>query len=58
MIPLDYEKLKLDQEYLFFLRSLKNQMKWLIEEPIISTRKEVLNLIELIDDELIIIEKN
>lgn len=52
MIPLNYESLKSDQEYLFSLKSLKNQMKWLIEEPINSTRHEALELIEEIDSEL------
>lgn len=52
MVPLNYEALKSDQEYLFFLRSLKNQMKWLIEEPIKSTHSEVSQLIEQIDMEL------
>lgn len=52
MIPLDYESLKTDQEYLFFLKSLKNQMKWLIEEPIKSTQLEVEELIEEINTEL------
>ncbi|MDH3698984.1 MAG: DUF6090 family protein [Flavobacteriaceae bacterium] len=52
MIPLDFESLKRDQEYLFFLKSLKNQMKWLIDEPIKSTKLEVVKLIDQIDAEL------
>ena len=52
VIPLDFDSLKRDQEYLFFLKSLKNQMKWLIDEPIMSTRVEVVKLIDQIDVEL------
>lgn len=58
MVPLDYESLKSDQEYLFFIKSLKNQMKWLIDEPIMSTRLEVVQLIDQIDRELEALEDN
>jgi len=52
MIPLDFESLREDQEYLFFLKSLKYEMKWLVEVPIQKTKIEVDQLIEQIDLEL------
>lgn len=52
MVPLDFETLKHDQKYLFFLRSLKNQMKWLVEEPISATKSKVQLLADAIDREL------
>lgn len=58
MIPLDFESLKRDQEYLFFLKSLKNQMKWLVDEPITSTKMKVTQLIDQIELELEVLEKN
>jgi hypothetical protein len=31
MVPIDFEKLKKDKEYIYFLKSLRNQYNWLIE---------------------------
>jgi len=52
MVPLDYEVLKQDEEFKFFLRSQRNQMKWLIEEPNESTTALIQNTLSLVKEEL------
>lgn len=52
MIPLDYDTLKDDQEFLFFLRSQKYRMRWLIEEPNQYTTNLVDRILEMVDEEL------
>jgi hypothetical protein len=52
MTPIDYEKLKDDQEYLYFLKSLKNEKFWFVEIENISVRKAVIKILNNIDLEL------
>lgn len=44
MVPLSFEKLKSDQEYLYFLRTQKYRIGWLLENPMETTKIEVLKL--------------
>lgn len=52
MIPINYEKLKTDQEYLFFLRSLKNDFFWHVELPYRDLENRMKDIIKDIDHEL------
>ena len=52
MIPLDYEKLKVDQEFLYFLKSLKNRQFWLLRHENNSVLKAIKNVLEEINIEL------
>ncbi|MEL4454823.1 DUF6090 family protein [Lutimonas vermicola] len=52
MIPLDYERLKTDQEYLYFIRTQKHHIGWLIEKPIESSKSKVLALSEDLEKEI------
>jgi hypothetical protein len=52
MVPLNFDKLKSDQEYLYFLRTQKNHIGWLIEKPIETTRTRVLELLTAIKKEI------
>ena len=52
MIPTNYEQLKQDQEYLYFLKSLKNQHDWYMTRPMEQVRNSMINCIELIEQEL------
>lgn len=45
MIPLNFENLKSDQEYLYFLRTQKNRISWLLENPMETTKSQVLILL-------------
>lgn len=58
MIPIDFEKLKKDQEYLYFLRTLRNEMGWLIERPIEETQKQVIDLLKSIEKEIMTLGNN
>jgi hypothetical protein len=49
MVPVDFEKLKTDQEYIYFLRTLRNEMGWLLERPIEDTKIYVTELLQDID---------
>jgi len=44
MVPLNFEQLKKDQEYLYFLRTQKNQLGWLIKRPIQDTKFKITDL--------------
>ncbi|MEW4922608.1 DUF6090 family protein [Algibacter sp. 2305UL17-15] len=55
MIPNDFESLKKDDEYLFFLRSLKNQHYWFAERNNLNAKKIAENLLLMVNQEL---EKN
>ncbi|KAA3617015.1 MAG: hypothetical protein D8M58_04540 [Calditrichaeota bacterium] len=57
MVPINYEKLKHDQEYLYFVRTLRNEMGWLIERPIKDAQRKTINLLKKIKTELKILEK-
>jgi hypothetical protein len=52
MTPVDYERLKDDQEYLYFLKSLKNRRFWHVEIENKSVKKVILSLLKKIEDEL------
>jgi len=52
MHPLDYEALKKDEDFKFFLRSQRNQMKWLIEEPNEQTTVLINKTLSLLQEEL------
>jgi hypothetical protein len=52
MIPNDYDKLKHDKKFLYFLRSLKNQYYWMIETNLKRINKNANALIKNIDKEL------
>ena len=52
MIPNNYSQLKMDKEFMYFLRSLRNQFYWEIEESQMGLNEKVNALIKLIDSEL------
>ena len=52
MIPNNYESLKKDDEYLYFLRSLKNQHYWFAERNNQIAKKMAENLLLMVSDEL------
>jgi hypothetical protein len=47
MVPIDYNSLKMDQEYLYFLKSLKNRYNWLLE---FSSENMVFAINEILQD--------
>jgi hypothetical protein len=57
MIPNDYEELKQDKAFLYFLRSLKNHFYWKIEVSQKSINKQASDIIKNIDNELKTIKK-
>ncbi|PTL99428.1 MAG: hypothetical protein DA407_16780 [Bacteroidetes bacterium] len=52
MQPTNYEKLKNDQEFMYFLKSLRNQQYWYITVNLIKIKKDLTHLSKLIDTEL------
>ena len=52
MTPIDYEKLKDDQEYLYFLKSLKNRRFWNVEIELMSVKKAIISILKKIEVEL------
>ncbi|NJB72043.1 hypothetical protein GGR42_002534 [Saonia flava] len=56
MTPINYEKLKNDQEYLYFLKSLKNKRFWHMEIENKSVKKAIVSLLKNIEVELEIIK--
>ncbi|MAD96095.1 MAG: hypothetical protein CMB99_02100 [Flavobacteriaceae bacterium] len=52
MEPLNYEALKTDQEFLYFLKTLPNLQHYKIRGPLKETQKLLERLLILIDDEL------
>ena len=44
MTPLDFDQLKQDQEYLYFIRTQKNFLGWLIKRPLEETRSKLIAL--------------
>ncbi|MEZ4899654.1 MAG: hypothetical protein R2806_22605 [Saprospiraceae bacterium] len=58
MIPNDYEELKQDKAFMYFLRSLKNQYYWKIEVSLNSLNERANDLIKSIDSELKIRRNN
>ena len=57
MIPNDYEELKQDKAFLYFLRSLKNHFYWKIEVSQKSINKQASDIIKNIDNELKTLKK-
>jgi hypothetical protein len=58
MIPNDYEALKKDQEYLYFLRSQKNQLYWYVRSPLKEAKRRAEKLLTSLNEELSILQKN
>ncbi len=52
MVPIDYEALKHDRKYRFYLSGLKNQLYWFIERSIDRASKMAKQLNQDIEDEL------
>ena len=52
MIPRDYESLKEDYEFLYFLKSLRNQQFWLIRRQANRINTELNSILNRIDTEL------
>jgi hypothetical protein len=52
MTPKNYEELKKDEEYLFFLKSLKNQLYWYVRRPLKQATEKSERVLELINNEL------
>jgi hypothetical protein len=52
MTPLNFDHLKEDQEYLYFLKTQKNQLGWLIKRPIMDTSAKIIALREAIKEEI------
>jgi hypothetical protein len=57
MIPLDFEQLRTDQEYLYFIRTQKNHLGWLIFKPLEETREKIFQLAEDLNKEIERLEK-
>jgi hypothetical protein len=57
MIPLDFESLQTDQEYLYFIRTQKNHLGWLIYKPIKETKVKILVLLKDLNEEMERLEK-
>jgi Family of unknown function (DUF6090) len=52
MIPIDYEKLKNDDEYKYLLRTQLNLIDWLINKPVENTQIECKKLLKIIKKKL------
>lgn len=52
MIPLDFDKLKNDQAYLYYLKTQKNQLGWMIKRPIEETKSKIITLQAAIKKEI------
>lgn len=46
MVPLDFENLKRDREYLYFLKTQRNHIGWLLERPVKLTKSVMIELKE------------
>ncbi|MGB5171664.1 MAG: DUF6090 family protein [Eudoraea sp.] len=58
MIPVDFERLRTDQEYLYFIRTQKNLIGWLTEKPLEETKLKVIVLSEDLKKEIKKLENN
>ena len=56
MVPIDYEQLRLDQEFIYFLTSLQNRYNWLMEVWADGLRLAIETLILDIENELKVLE--
>ncbi len=52
MIPLNYEKLKKDREFIYFLKSLRNQHGWYMANPHEQIQNSMMKCLKLIEKEL------
>jgi hypothetical protein len=52
MKPKNYEELKKDEEYLYFLKSLKNQLYWYVRRPLKQATEKSERVLQLIKYEL------
>lgn len=57
MIPLDYELLKKDNEFRYFLKTLRNQNYWMIDHPIERISAKFIKISNDIDQEIIVLKK-
>ncbi len=57
MVPIDFESLKKDQEYLYFLKSLKNRHHYYMSNNIKNVQASIHQLIAEMEDELKILEE-
>ena len=57
MIPTDYELLKKDKEFRYFLKTLRNQNFWMIENPIDIITDKFIKISAEIDEELMVLKK-
>lgn len=57
MIPHDYEALKVDKEYKYFINSLKMQLLFEVRDPLNKAKSKSEKLITRIDNELLKLEK-
>jgi lipocalin len=52
MKPNDYDVLKSDREYRYFLETLKNQLYWYVRSPLKQANEKADHLVFQIDNEL------
>jgi hypothetical protein len=57
MIPLNYKSLQTDQKYLYFIRTQKNHLGWLIYKPIKETKAKIIELSKDLNKEIEQLEK-
>tara|TARA_R110001583_G_scaffold192436_1_gene358915 strand:- start:165 stop:929 length:765 start_codon:yes stop_codon:yes gene_type:complete len=57
MVPLGFESLQTDQEYLYFIRTQKNHLGWLIYKPIEETKAKLIELSNDLNKEIERLEK-
>lgn len=57
MAPLNFDQLKEDQAYLYFLRTQKNHLGWLIKRPIEDTKTKIIALQQDLKKEIERLEK-
>jgi hypothetical protein len=55
-VPLDFESLKKDQEFLYYLKSLKNKTILFVNFSYRNLRSEVVNLIDALQNEINLLE--
>ena len=55
-MPLDFESLKKDQEFLYYLKSLKNKTILFVNFSYSNLRREVVNLINALQNEINLME--
>jgi hypothetical protein len=56
IVPLDFESLKKDQEFLYYLKSLKNKTILFVNFSYSNLRREVVNLINALQNEINLME--